>query len=166
LSVERTRRNLTRMRVVVLGALLFLVAACAGPHWVGDAVEQVDGYWVLGARSCTDAGCTAAKRAALLAIGDPDGSTVTAVWDAQWTDAYVDELGHTILRTISPPIGLDFFVEILDLKDGSRRIVPIACSYESGAPVADHWNDCGPDGGIDHSYNQVGNEPWLRGSGG
>lgn len=158
----RTRRKVTRMRLVVLGALLLLVAACSGPHWVGDRVEMVDGHWVMDARSCTDAGCTAAKDAALLAIGDPDGTSVSVVWDAQWTNQYVDELGYTIAQNISPPIGLDFFVAILDLKDGSRRIVPIACSYESGAPAADHWNECGPDG-MEHGYNRVGNEPWLHG---
>ncbi len=150
------------MRAIVLGALLCLVSACSGPHWVGDGVEVVDGYWVMDARSCDDAGCTAAKHAALLAIGDPDGSTVAAVWDAQWTSAYVDELGYTVSRAISRPIGLDFFVAILDLKDGTRRVVPISCSYESGATAADQWDDCGPDG-LDHWFNQVGNEPWLRG---
>jgi hypothetical protein len=150
------------MRVVVLGALLLLVSACSGPHWVGDRVEVVDGYWVMGARSCDDPGCTAAERAALLAIGDPDGKTVAAVWDGQWTEAYVDELGYTQMRTTSGAVGIDFFVEILDMQDGSRRIVPISCSYESGAPAADHWNDCGPDG-MEHGYNGVGNEPWLHG---
>lgn len=162
MPLQTTGRNVTRMRVIVLGALLFLVSACSGPHWVGDGIETVDGYWVMGARSCGDAGCTAAKRAALLAIGDPDGSTVTTVWDAQWTSAYVDELGYTQMPIISPPVGLDFFVQVLDLQDGSRRIVPIACSYESGAPAATQWDHCGPDG-MEHGYNRVGNEPWLSG---
>jgi hypothetical protein len=151
------------MRAIALGALLFLVAACAGPHWLGDGVEQVDGYWIMDARSCDEPGCTAAKRAALVAIGDPDGATVAAVRDARWTGAYVDELGYTQMQATSGAPGIDFFVEVLDRKDGSRRLVPIACSYESGAPVAEQWNHCGPDG-MEHDFNRVGREPWLRGT--
>jgi len=150
------------MRLVVLGAVLFVVAACSGPHWIGDGVEPVEGYWIMDARICSDPGCAAAARAALLAIGDPESKTVTRVRVAQWTGPYVDERGSTQMQTISGPPGIAFFLEVLELRDGSRRLVPIACAYESGAPAAERWNHCGPDG-MDHAYNRVGHEPWLGG---
>jgi hypothetical protein len=148
--------------LLAIVALAFVVAACSvGAHWVGDGIEAVDGFWIMQERACDDPGCTAAKGAALVAIGDPEGSTVSKASQADWTEAYDSGIGGgLIMRTKSPPVGITFVV-VLDLKDGTRQVVPISCSQQDGVAPAAMWDHCGQDG-MDHAYNQVGNEPWTQ----
>jgi hypothetical protein len=152
-----------RLRVVALAALVLFVAACSpGAHWVGDGVQAVDGFWVQQERTCADPGCVAAKDAALVVIGDPDGLTVTAVSQADWTEAYDTGIGGgVILRTTSGAVGITFFVLLLELDDGTRHVVPIACTQQSGVAPPAMWDHCGPDPS-DHWYNGVGHEPWTQ----
>ena len=149
--------------LVGLLALGLAIAGCSvGAHWVGDGVEAVDGFWVMQERPCADPGCVAAKDAALVAIGDPDGKTVTAFSQADWTEAYDTGIGGgVILRTTSGPVGITFFVLLLELNDGTRHVVPIACTQQAGVAPPAMWDHCGPDP-IDHWYNGVGHEPWTQ----
>lgn len=150
------------MRTRLFGALILVVAACSSsPHWVGDCVEAIDGYWVQRVGPCDVAGCDEAVRAALLAIGDPTGAIVAKVSQADWTGPYDDGDGSVIVQMISPPIGIVFPVMVLDLADGTRRVVPLLCELADGT-ASSPWARCAS-GGVDNASHRVGNEPWLHG---
>ncbi len=151
------------MRPVLLGAMILVMAACSpGSHWVGDGVEAVDGFWIMQERACDDPGCAAAQRAALAAIGDPDGSTVSKASMADWTGAYDTGVGGGVqMYATSGAVGIKFFVVVLDLTDGTRRVVPIECTQQAGVPPGKLWDHCGPDVN-GHWYNGVGHEPWTQ----
>lgn len=160
---DRGRRNLTGMRPLLLGAMILAMAACSpGAHWVGDGVEAVDGFWIMQERACDDPGCSAAQRAALVVIGDPDGTTVSKASMADWTDAYDTGIGGGVqMHTKSGAAGITFFVVVLDGTDGTRQVVPISCTNQEAISTAHLWDHCGPDG-MDHWYNEVGHEPWTQ----
>lgn len=149
-----------KQAVVVLIALAFATSACSvSGHWLGDGVGAVDGFWVMQERPCEDLGCLPARRAALAAIGDPDGSTVSKASAADWTKDFAFEDGHSRLSSTSGAIGMTMFAVILDLADGTRHLVPLVCAHTETVPVV--LSDCEVDDN-GHWYNGVGNEPWLQ----
>ena len=149
------------MRSALIGVLVALVAtACSsGGHWLGDGVEAVDGYWVMQARPCDDPDCLPARLAALVAIGDPDGSTVAKASAADWTRDFAYDDGRAHRWTTSGAIGVALFPVILDLSDGTRRLVPLVCTGSRSVPAI--LSACKVDDN-GHWYNGVGNEPWTQ----
>jgi hypothetical protein len=115
-------------RVSLLIAFLAVgYAAPTIPHWVGDGVHSVDGYWVLAERPCD------------LESADPCGDFVRAGVDALGVDPKTVTRGATAGLPVEwmrsngrvawvgwNSTGLQQFV-LLDLVDGSRRAVGIGC---------------------------------------
>jgi hypothetical protein len=154
------------MRSALLGVLLLLVAACSSePHWVGDDVHVVDGFWLQRETPCpfeSVGECQVAVEAALAGSGLA-GPDVGEVATADWPMSYVDGTGGTILGTTSG-ISRSSAV-IVDLPDGSREVVGVLCSgpisTNDGTLVSprtcDYYQELA-------ELKRVGNEPWLGGS--
>jgi hypothetical protein len=154
--------NLVVMRLVLramvissLVALSAIVGACASESagWAGDDVHSVDGYWLQREAACADLDCDGMVRAALIAVEDPAGSTVTKAATAQWPRAYRDGHGGTVLMGGSGGVQMSWSAVVLDLADGSRRVVPVRCDTGHAPTV------CVQDLEIDAP--RVGHEPWL-----
>lgn len=116
-----------------------IVSACAAPiaSWGGDGIHAVDGYWILAERPCdtlTDL-CVEEMQAAEAAIGVDPGTVVRQATAGlpQWRS--VGPLGQVSIR-LDNRSGLANFV-VLDLADGSRRVIGIGCpgvQHGDGAP--------------------------------
>lgn len=155
MAYRTVRRSLS-----ILTLLAWVLTACTnGGHWLGDGVEAVDGFWVMDARPCDDIWCLPAREAAQVAIGDPDGAKISKASTAEWTRDYVFDDGRRNLSTTSGAIGVTMFPLILDLTDGTRRLVPLVCAKTETVPMV--LSDCDVDDN-GHWYNGVGNEPWLQ----
>ena len=153
-------RTTDRVRLLALVALVMALSGCSsGGHWVGDDVEAVGGFWVMEARPCDDAGCLPARQAAQIAIGDRDGKSVSKASAAVWTRDFAYDDGRPHLSATSGAIGVMRVPVILDLVDGTRRLVPLVCANSETVPVV--LSDCQLDDG-GHWYNAVGHEPWTQ----
>jgi hypothetical protein len=129
------------------GVLIILVvaAACSSPRtpspiWSGDGLHVVDGYWILAEQPCdpaSDERCAAMVTAAEVALGiDPtsvvgSASTALPVPKAVRSDGRVE----VYMRNTT---GTEAFL-ILDLADGSRRIVGIGCSGVPNPDGSPYW---------------------------
>ena len=106
-----------------------LVTAC-GPHWVGDGLHQIDGIPILTERDC-HAHCPTERLAAAKALG-VDGDQVTRAFVATPPTDYEDWRGN---RTIGAFGGLiQPIVVVLELRDGTRRAVELACGQVGTDP--------------------------------
>lgn len=111
----------------ILVLLAFGIVACAptGPHWVGEHIHVVDGYWVDTERSCLPVDCATAFEEALRALPAADAAQVVGAVLADYPSGYVDATGKTILMAnggLWAP-----HIVVLDLADGRRRVVMLAC---------------------------------------
>jgi hypothetical protein len=111
--------------ILVLLALGTVACAPTGPHWVGDNIHVVDGYWVDTERPCLPVDCATAFEEALRALPAADAAQVVGAALADYPSAYVDSSGTTILMAnggLWAP-----HIVVLDLADGRRRVVMLAC---------------------------------------
>jgi hypothetical protein len=147
------RCDFTERPALIGRALAFAIAiACAvptTPHWSDDGVHVVDGTWIVAEHPCaTTAGdCLAAVRAAEGSMDIAPDRVVraaTAGIPNHWTRAD----GQTII--VLATTQRDFVV--LDLADGSRRVIIYGC----GGVSVDGTQPCGAY--ADDTY-QVGHSP-------
>lgn len=96
--------------------------------WGGDGIHEVDGYWILAERPCDMASadlCVDEMRAAEVSIGIDPRSVVRRATASLPNWRSVGPLGQVSIR-LDNRSGLANFV-VLDLADGSRRVVGIVC---------------------------------------
>lgn len=147
---SRDTRRCVRLGFALIGILL---GACSGPttpHWSDDGVHVVDGYWILAEQPCqiTADGCLAAVKAAETSLDiapDRVARAATARIPNHWTRAD----GRTVI--VLATTQRDFVV--LDLVDGSRRVVVYGCG---GVSVVEGTRPCGAY--ADDTY-EVGHSP-------
>ena len=140
--------------VAVLGVA---AAACGGPttpHWTGDGVHIVDGYWMQREQACEAApgGCDAAVLAAERSLG-VDPATVVRQATAGVPGSYLESDGRAMVMVTS---GWSMFV-ILDLKDGTRRVAGYGC-FGVPDPPPSGTDNCGV---ASMGAYQVGHEPTI-----
>jgi hypothetical protein len=135
---------------IVVAAFLFGCSTSTMPHWSDDGVHVVDGYWILAEHPCeiTADGCLAEVRAAAESMdiaSDRVARAATAQIPNHWTRAD----GQTVI--VLATTQRDFVV--LDLVDGSRRVIVYGCG---GISVVDGTQPCGAY--ADDTY-EVGHSP-------
>jgi hypothetical protein len=130
-----------RTSVPLVGVYLALAAMCLGvvafaagcsapttPHWVGDGVHVVDGYWMLAETPCgsvalDECGDAISSARAALGLGaDMVIRSATAPPPTTWVTAE----GHLVLGNYAGLSRPRF--AILDLADDTRRVVPLSCT--------------------------------------
>ncbi len=151
-------------RKAILAAIVVVAAACSEPGgWVGEDPHVVEGNWVLAESSCDrapGAECTVAVDEAIAGSGIAE-AVVTKASTAEWPTGYRDGGGRTVLATTG---GIAHFsAVVLDLVDGSRRLVNVLCggpiTTDAGALVSPRTCDAN----ADLPFSQrVGNEPWFH----
>ena len=123
-----------------------VLATCAtaspSPTWSGDGIHVVDGTWVLAEQPCdpiSDELCRAVVTAAEAALGIDPTSVVRSATTALPVLKAVLPDGQVMVWMRSTS-GVAAFA-VLDLADGSRRVVGIACI---GVPNPDGSRYCDP----------------------
>jgi hypothetical protein len=159
-------RRLSRrsIRLAVLALTMLAAAACSEPAgWVGEDPHAVEGYWVLKETPCDRApaaDCTIAVDAAI-AGSDLDDAEIAAASTADWSSGYRDGGGRTVLATTGGIVHAS--AVILDLADGSRRIVNVLCggpiTTGGGALVSPRTCDVNA---LLPLGQRVGDEPWFH----
>jgi hypothetical protein len=124
-------------------ALLTSLGACAAPttpRWIDDGVHAVDGYWILTERTChlasSDA-CVTAVRVAVSAL-DIDPTTIVKTATAGLPRSWVRSDGR-VVGILPNSTGPQLFA-VLDLADGSRRVIAVSCA---GIPNPEGSMGCG-----------------------
>jgi hypothetical protein len=146
---------LPRAFAAIAFAAVFLgCAAPTAPHWSGDGIHVVDGYWMLREQPC-DLGsadlCDVVAQTAETRLG-VDSKAVVRVATAElprWESVGADGQSRVVIRSTS---GLAMFV-ILDLADGSRHVTGVGCL---AVPNPDGSTTCLPDDLTDY---RVGHWP-------
>jgi hypothetical protein len=125
------RRLRSALRLAFL-AIVVVVAACGtgheSPHWVGDGLHVVDGHWMLAELPCGSSApneCDVAMRSARAALGIAAAS-VTRGAIATPPSSWVGADGQLILGAFAG-LAQPWFA-ILDLADGTRRVVGLSCT--------------------------------------
>jgi predicted small secreted protein len=128
--------------IVVVGAVV--LAACATTTvesgWSGAGLHVVDGYWILAERQCdmrsADMCATEATLAeTALSIDPRDVVRAASAGLPTWRSVRSDGQVVVVIQSRS---GFAYFM-ILDLTDGSRRVVGVSCT---GVPNPDGSANC------------------------
>lgn len=137
------------MRTTWLVALLLAAAACsptatANPDgWWDEGVEAIDGYWVIPGDRCdpvTDARCRMAVDTAIAALHAREpGAPVVAVTTARYPAQREPERATFVYAGLQTPRFM-----ILDLADGTRRVVPLMCGVMHHDPPGEPIEGCEP----------------------
>lgn len=118
------------IRILIAWCLGFMLAACAaGPKWVGENLQEVDGYLIAGERPCaqppSDA-CALELAAAFAVITPAERASIISASIGIPPSAYEDAGGRKILLSVA---GLSrAYPVILSFPDGQRRVIPVMCS--------------------------------------
>ena len=152
------------MRRVFLGVLLVVLSACSsGAQWLGDGVHAVDGFWVQRETVCSQALCVEAIAAAQDAVAESGEGPISKVSNADWVRSWDDGHGGTVLGIRNASMGATWITLVVDLEDGTRRVVPVRCERQGSVGAGAKQASCVVDmAGSD--YYRVGSEPWLNGS--
>jgi hypothetical protein len=124
------RKHSGRSLAAALG--MVVLAACVtttpSPTWTGDGIHVVDGYWVLAEHPCDMASadaCVEEVRAAEAALGVVPAVVVRRATADLPALRSVRSDGQVSIK-VRNTTGLEAFA-ILDLADGSRKVVGIGC---------------------------------------
>jgi hypothetical protein len=159
LSCKWQPRSVLRLAFL---AIVVVVAACAtgheSPHWVGAGLHVVDGHWMLAEQPCGSGApneCDVAIMSARAALGIAEASVTTAAI-ATPPGSWVGSDGKLTLGNFAGLVQPWF--AILDLADGTRRVVGLSCTgtVTDGTGVLVNLPICQPFG---MDRYRVGNAP-------
>ena len=131
MHVSGIQRLASALRFAFLAIVVGVTACTTGhgnPHWIGDGLHVIDGYWMLAEQPCGSSAtdeCDVAIRSALAALGIAP-ATVTKGAIATPPGSWARADGEVILGNFA---GLAHpLFAILDLADGTRRVVGLSCT--------------------------------------
>ena len=116
--------------VLVMTSLVVVGCATAAPGWHGADVHLVDGVWIGTERTCRDDAddqrCRAIVAEALRLIGPEQRARVARAQLAALPTTFVTLSGETRTARLGGGI-TSWEAVVLDLVDGHRQVVPLAC---------------------------------------
>jgi hypothetical protein len=147
------------LAAVLAIASLVVAVGCgtAGPGWQGTGVHLIDGVWIGTERDCRpaddDRTCRAVIAEAMRVIGRVERSKVVRAQLAELPTTFATASGETRTARVAAGIMARTAV-VLDLADGSRRVVGLWChaisvpTCELDVTALEYWID----GAIPPSY--------------
>jgi len=162
------RPGLLPAAIVVSVAVVISVAVASWvtaprSRWVDPAAHVVDGYWFGAETVCPShavTGCAGIIETALAALkASEPGVQIVRASSAEPASAFFDRDGQATILWESGCCS--YAVAILELDDGTRRLIGVSCSPMSTDTGGTTMRCAAGDGEITGA--RVGREPWLEG---